>query len=243
LKKQRELLIQTENQMHTRRFHEISLLIAGLAWLDIETAELLVRLYDHLGCPFRMKHDIIQIGSLIIPLSVSMFFGVILIHHHRSNRVFLPVRSYLSYTITAVAWSILVGCFVDEVSINKGIGSNAAYFLMWILGLLTFLVPWLVFRFSRQSPVIIDAFLLPVMSLLMFETGIYFACGTFARLRCISRSIAYFTGPSSTFLVTLILLSLLIMTVSHYRNGRRWKGYVICFAISFILWFLCRQNL
>ena len=227
--------------MHTRRFHEISLLIAGLAWLDIETAELLVRLYDHLGCPFHMKHDIIRIGSLIIPLCVSMFFGVILIHHHRSNRVFLPVRSYLSYTITAVAWSIMVGCFVDEVSRN--IGSNSTRFLMWILGLLTFLVPWLVFRFGRLSPVIIDAFLLPVMSVLVFETGVYFGCGTFARLRCISRSIAYFTGAGTTFLVTLILLSLLIMTVGHYRNGRRWKGYVICFVISFILWFLCRQNL
>jgi len=226
--------------MHTRRLHEISLLIAGLAWLDIETAELLVRLYDHLGRPFRMEDDIIRIGSLIIPLCISMFFGVILIHHHRSNRIFLPVRSYVSYTITAVAWSIMVGWFVDEVSIN--IGSNATYFLMWILGLLTFLVPWLVFRFGRQSPVIIDAFLVPVMSVLVFETGVYFGCGTFGRLRCISRCIAYFTGAGTTFLVTLILLSLLIMTVGYYRNGRRWKGYVICLAISFIVWFFYRQN-
>ena len=197
----------------------------GLIGLDLETLEFLGKLCS----VWHLNDDTIYLSALAITTSLSLLFGIILVYRHRYDSCFLPIRSYISYMITAITWGIVIGACFDEFIPHKfGFGWQETCLLMWFLPLLAFLVPWAFFRSSKPTPLIIDATLVPIAAVLgghaiFFLRSSYRQC---AKVRY------YFTGNSETiFLLTMIALCFLFFLRCSHLNVKRSRMNLIYVSI------------
>lgn len=213
--------------LNVRRLHELTLLIAGLVWLDFCTLDLLGRLADSIT----RRHDLdsillLSIFSLAITLSV--LFGIILIYRHRRDLLLLPMRSYISYIIAAAVLAFLiVAAFHDGdwIKLNK----RYAGLVMWGLFLLALLIPWALFRRRKPTPLFIDAVLVPATAILGYHAlGYILSPGLSSHAR-FPQYFDYFAGNDKPlFLSVLILFCFFLLVILRRRVKRFWIYVVIC---------------
>ncbi len=223
-------LFQRTSERKVRWLHELTLVIAGLVWLDWSTADLLGRLADSIT----RRHSLDDILLLSIPLfatTLSVLFGIILIYRHRCDLFLLPIRSYISYIVAAGAWAVLAMATVDECfSLGRTWWHWRYTFLsMWCLFILAFLIPWAVFRRRQPTPLIIDAVLTPIAAILGYHALGYLSTSSVRRY---SQSFQYFdvfrVTEKTLFLNGLILLCFILLVLFRRRVRRFWIYVVVC---------------
>ena len=145
-----------------RRVHEVSLLIVGIIFLDRIVTNWLRPVWDILG---KRYADEVLTCVLMIGASASVVCGVLLVRHHRRDARLLPVRSYLTYLASTIIWSYLL-----MVVLHNWLGlHNGAYLAVWLGPVLLHAVPWIIFRFRKPPPVLVDAVLCSLIVVVVLQ--------------------------------------------------------------------------
>lgn len=164
--------------LRLRRIHEIPLLLWLLMVLDWETTKLLEKLIE--GLWWRHSADEIHITIWFLTTTASITTGLILVYCHRKKETFLPMRTFLTYMVSGVAWLVGVFAFFDEV-INLDFGKlyHGMGTLVWCVSLGLMAVPYLLWRRHTSTPLLLDAALLSVLMFLSLSLLDYARGGRF----------------------------------------------------------------
>ncbi len=93
--------------------------------------------------------------------------GIIMVYRHRGRKDFLPLRNFLTYLVAVIAWCIGLYAFLDEVlDVPLDRVSHVAGLLVYFVGVMSLLVPHLLWRRSRPSPLLLDACLFQALFVL-----------------------------------------------------------------------------
>ena len=139
-----------------RRIHDISIALLGLLILDWYSLEFIERISRLLN--MRSALDEVIIGLWMLFVTPALATGIIMVYCHRGRKDFLPLRSFLTYLFAVIAWCIGLYAFLDEVlDVPLDRVSHVAGLLVYLVGVLSLLVPYLVWRAGRPSPLLLDA--------------------------------------------------------------------------------------
>jgi hypothetical protein len=183
-----------------RIIHDIAVAIWLAILIDWETTELFRKLSKLLG----VRNDPLIISIWLVTATVGLISGLFLVYLHRNKEKFLPIRIFLSYMAIGIAWLIGAIAFVDEV-LRIWSFSNTDRAIVWVGALLLMIIPHLLWRRGKTTPLLLDAALLVAIVILM---GLVL-------LRLCSGQFEYLSWPS-VWLIALLLV--IIFCTLWYRK-------------------------